>query len=269
MNILVTNDDGIYARGLWALVKELIEVGNVTVVAPDREQSAIGTALTLRQPLRVQRIECTPLPIETWAVEGTPGDAVVMALARLVKDKVDLVVSGINQGPNVGDDVLISGTVGAALQGYQRGVPAIAVSLVSRWDKRENLNVDAAARTTTLLARRFASGELSGNMFLNINAPDLPLSEINGMKVTHLAHETHIETVEEGNDGKRAYFWLVRRNICENPVSGTDIHAIEERNISITNLHTLLAPRKYHGITDAECAVIFAELKSDEAAKVK
>ncbi len=269
MNILVSNDDGIYARGLWALVKELMEVGNVTVVAPDREQSAIGTALTLRQPLRVQRIECTPLPVETWAVEGTPGDSVIMALAKLVKDKVDLVVSGINHGPNLGDDVLISGTVGAALQGYQRGLPAFAVSLASRWDKTDNLNEEPIARTAALLARRLASGEIGGNVFLNVNAPDVPLADIRGIRITNLAHETHIETVEEGNDGKRAYFWLVRHNIYENPVRETDIHTIEEKYISITNLHTFLGSRRYKSITEEQCAKIFAELKSGVTGIVK
>jgi 5'-nucleotidase len=268
MNILVTNDDGIYARGMWTLVRELMEVGNVTVVAPDREQSAIGTALTLRLPLRVQRIECTPLPVETWAVEGTPGDAVIMALARLTQDKIDLVVSGINAGPNIGDDVLISGTVGAALQGYQRGLPAIAVSLVSRWDKMDNLNDVTAAKTAALIAKRFATGELSGNMFLNVNTPDLPLAEITGMRVTRLAHETHIETVEEGNDGKRAYYWLVRRAVMEDPEKGTDIHAVGEKNISVTNLHTLLSRRRAQQITDADCDKIFAELKNGTSARV-
>jgi 5'-nucleotidase len=269
MNILVTNDDGIYARSMWTLVRELLEVGNVTVVAPDREQSAIGTALTLRMPLRVQRIECTPLPVETWAVEGTPGDAVIMALARLIKDKIDLVVSGINAGPNLGDDVLISGTVGAALQGYQRKLPAIAVSLASRWDKREGLNDGPVSKMAALIAKRFATGEFSTSMFLNLNAPDLPLDEITGMKVTRLAHETHIETVEEGNDGKRAYYWLVRRSIYENPEKGTDIHTIEEKNISVTNLHTLLSRRHAQQITDADCDKIFTELKNGASAKVK
>jgi 5'-nucleotidase len=268
MNILVTNDDGIYARGLWTLVKELSDVGNVTVVAPDREQSAIGTALTLRLPLRVQRIACTPLPVATWAVEGTPGDAVIMALARLVRDKIDLVVSGVNAGPNLGDDVLISGTVGAALQGYQRGVPAIAVSLASRWDKREILNDVTAARTAALIARRFASGTFTGNMFLNVNTPDLPLAEITGMRVTRLAHETHIETVEEGNDGKRAYYWLVRRPIAEDPEWGTDIHTVAEKTISVTNLHTLLSHRRTPQITGADCEQIFAELKNGDISKV-
>jgi 5'-nucleotidase len=268
MNILVSNDDGIYARPMWTLVKELLEVGNVTVVAPDREQSAIGTALTLRMPLRVQRIECTPLPVETWAVEGSPGDAVIMALARLCKDRIDLVVSGINAGPNIGDDVLISGTVGAALQGYQRGLPAMAVSLTSRWDKHEGLNDGPAAKVAALIAKRFASGEFSGNMFLNLNAPDTSLDEIAGMKVTHLANETHIETVEEGNDGKRAYYWLMRHSIYENPERGTDIHAIGEKNISVTNLHTFLSRRRSHRITDVECAQIFAELKNEAASKI-
>jgi 5'-nucleotidase len=275
MNILVTNDDGIYARSMWTLVKELLEVGNVTVVAPDREQSAIGTALTLRMPLRVQRIEAgcaehpvgITLPVETWAVEGTPGDAVIMALAHLVKVKIDLVVSGINAGPNIGDDVLISGTVGAALQGFERGLPAIAVSLASRWDQHEDLNDGPVAKVAALIAKRFKTGEFSGNMFLNLNAPDLPLDGLTGMKVTHLANETHIETVEEGNDGKRAYYWLIRKSVYEAPVKGTDIHAIEGKSISVTNLHTFLSRRRVQGITDADCVKIFAELKNGASAK--
>ena len=111
MKILVTNDDGIFAQGLWALVKELKSIGQVVVVAPDREQSAIGTAVTLRQPIRVQRV--TPLApgIETYSVEGTPADSIILALGKLVKGRVDLVISGINQGLNLGDNVLISGTL--------------------------------------------------------------------------------------------------------------------------------------------------------------
>jgi len=109
MRFLVTNDDGIYAPGLWALVKELIKVGEVIVVAPDREQSAIGTALTLHHPLRVQKVKAEVSGVETWAVGGTPGDSVIMGLSIFVKDKIDLVISGINNGPNIGDDVMISG----------------------------------------------------------------------------------------------------------------------------------------------------------------
>ena len=118
MKILVTNDDGIFARGLWVLAKELSSIAQVIVVAPDREQSAIGTAVTLHQPLRAQKVRPILPEIETYSVEGTPADSVILALGKLVKGKVDLVISGINQGQNLGQDVLISGTVSAALQGY-------------------------------------------------------------------------------------------------------------------------------------------------------
>ena len=117
MKILVTNDDGIFAPGLWTLVKELRNIAQVVVVAPDRQQSAIGTAVTLHQPLRIQKIRPAVPEVETYSVEGTPADSVILALGKLAKNKVDTVISGINQGPNLGNDVLISGTVGAALQG--------------------------------------------------------------------------------------------------------------------------------------------------------
>ena len=128
MSILVTNDDGVKAGGLWALAGELQKVAEVVVVAPSREQSAIGTAVTLRQPLSVEKVAPAIAGIETYAVDGTPSDSVILALGRLVKSKVDLVVSGINQGTNLGEDVHISGTVSAALQAYLRGFPVLAVS---------------------------------------------------------------------------------------------------------------------------------------------
>ena len=128
MKILVTNDDGVFAEGLWALVRELKSFARVVVVAPDREQSAIGTAITLIHPLRVQKVRSPVSEVEAYSVQGTPADSVILALEKMVVDKADLVISGINQGLNLGNDVLISGTVGAALQGYLRGFPAMAVS---------------------------------------------------------------------------------------------------------------------------------------------
>ena len=122
MQILVTNDDGIFSPGLWALVAELKSIARVVVVAPDMEQSASGTAVSLRQPLRVQKISPVVSGVEAYSVEGTPCDSVILALGKLIKDEVSLVVSGINQGHNLGDDIHISGTVGAALQGYLRGL---------------------------------------------------------------------------------------------------------------------------------------------------
>jgi 5'-nucleotidase len=234
MTILVTNDDGIFADGLWVLVRALKSIARVVVVAPDREQSAIGTAVTLHQPLRVQRVKPVVPEVDTYSVEGTPGDCVILGLSLLVKDKVDMVVSGINQGANLGDDILISGTVGAALQGYLRGLSALAVSA----EAVDGHCLDTAARLAALLARWIGSNALSGNVFLNVNLPNLPLAGIRGVEITHLASGTHTDTAEEGNDGKRKYYWLVRSRTGKTTKNQTDIWALEQGNISITPLHT-------------------------------
>ena len=236
MRILVTNDDGIFAPGLWTLVKELKNIAQVVVVAPDREQSAIGTAVTLRQPLRVQRVRPLVPEVETYSVEGTPADSVILALGKLVKNKIDLVISGINQGPNLGDDVLISGTVGAALQGYLRGLPALAISVAAA----DSLYLDNAARLATLLAKKIDSNSLPTNIFLNINLPSLPLVKIKGVKITRLASGSYTNTVEERFDGQREYYWVVRQKTNTDADRKTDIWAIEQGNISITPLHTNL-----------------------------
>ena len=117
MRILVSNDDGVYADGIWTLARELSRIAEVVIVAPDREQSAVGTAVSLRKPLRVQKLVSLIPPIQAFSVEGTPSDSVIVGLGKLVSEKVDMVVSGINQGTNLGEDVLISGTVGAARSG--------------------------------------------------------------------------------------------------------------------------------------------------------
>lgn len=124
MRVLVSNDDGIYADGIWILARQLSKIAQVIIVAPDREQSAVGTAVSLRKPLRVQKIIPLYPEIEAYSVEGTPSDSVIVALGKVIKEKVDLVISGINHGTNLGEDVLISGTVGAALSAYLRNFPA-------------------------------------------------------------------------------------------------------------------------------------------------
>ncbi len=257
MKILVTNDDGIFAQGLWTLVEELKSIARVVIVAPDREQSAIGTAVTLRQPLRVQRVRPMVPGVETYAVEGTPADSVILALDKLAKNKIDLVISGINQGPNLGDDVLISGTVGAALQGYLRGFPALAISINSV----DNLHLDNAAKLAALLAKKIDTDALPANIFLNVNLPNLPLTKIKGVKITRLASKSHIDTVEEGHDGKRAYYWLVRQKVNKNTDKKTDIWVIEQGNISITPLHTNLLNRSTPPIPDNLCSDLFQELQ--------
>ena len=234
MKILVSNDDGMFASGLWVLARELNRAGDVAVVAPDREQSAIGTAVTLTQPLRVQKIQSRVPGVQAHAVQGTPGDSVILALEKLLKGEVDVVVSGINQGLNVGTDVLISGTVGAAMQGYLRGFPAVAVSMAGT--HRTNLAV--AARIARLLAESIRRSPRRPPVFLNVNLPDLKLKELSGIRVTGLATESHLDTVQEGHDGKRGYYWLVRKRRPEmRHGEMTDIRALEEGYVSITPLH--------------------------------
>ncbi|MFQ6122550.1 MAG: 5'/3'-nucleotidase SurE [Dehalococcoidales bacterium] len=257
MKILVTNDDGIFAEGLWTLVKELRNIAQVTVVAPDREQSAVGTAVSLRQALRIRKIKPVVPEVETYAVEGTPADSVILALGNLVKGKVDLVVSGINQGFNLGDDAHISGTVGAALQGYLHGFPALAISTA-----RENSHhLDVAAKLASLLAEKIAANSLPSNILLNINLPNLPLAKIGGAQITRLASESHINTVEEEDDGREKRYRLVRQRLKKARDRKTDIGAIEQGNISITPLYTHLHNKPSSPSLDNLCADLLQELQ--------
>ncbi|MFH1382596.1 MAG: 5'/3'-nucleotidase SurE [Chloroflexota bacterium] len=259
--ILVTNDDGILAEGLWILAGELNKVAPVIVVAPDREQSAVGTAVTLSQPLRAQKVRPLVPDIEAYSVEGTPADSVILALEKLAGNEVALVVSGINNGLNVGSDVFISGTVGAALQGYLRGLPALAVSI----SPGDSQHLGDAARLAALLAAKINSSTLPQNTFLNINFPGLSVDNIGGIKTTRLANHSHIETVSEGHDGKRKYYWLVRQRANEKHHDEmTDIWAIDQGHISITPLHTYPHNGSSSGFTDGLCSEIFGRLQKNE-----
>jgi len=253
--ILVSNDDGIFAPGLWALVTELVNMDAVTAVAPDREQSATGTSVTLRNPLRVRKVTPIVEGVATFGVEGTPSDSVILGLEKLAPGS-GIVVSGINSGQNLGDDVLISGTVGAALQGYLRNLPSIAVSVGTI----DTADLRAAARLVALLAGRINRGALPRDIFLNVNLPDEPFDEIKGIRITHLAHKTHIDSVKEGNDGRRDYYWLVRRKLEIVSLDNTDIWAVEHGYISITALHTALFRRPEPLMNEAFCAEMFREL---------
>jgi len=257
MKILVTNDDGIFADGLWILVKELSKIARVVVVAPDREQSVIGTAVSLRRPLRVHSVEPIVPGVETYSVEGTPADSVILALGKLAKDSVDLVVSGINQGPNLGDDVLISGTVSAALQGYRHGLPALAFSVYTV----DNHSLGAAAKLAALLAKMIDSNALPTNILLNVNLPALPLAKIRGAKVTQPASQSHSFTVEEEYDGNEVRYRLVYRRVNKDMNRKTDVWAIEQGNISITPLHIHLLNKPAPVITDSLFSDLLHELQ--------
>jgi len=253
VRILVTNDDGILADGLWTLVGELQNIADVVVIAPDREMSAIGTAVSLRQPVRASKVTPRVDGVETYAVEGTPADSVILGLGKLAKDKVDLVISGINQGANLGDDVLISGTVGAALQATLHGFPAFAISIAIG----DNPHFGNAAKFAALLARRFNSGVLPNNICLNVN---LPLEKISGVRLTHPASKSHTDTVEERYDNGRQHYQLIRQRINKPIDEGTDIWAVEQGNISISPLLVLDAnPSPL--VSDSLCTELFQELQ--------
>lgn len=232
MRILVTNDDGVYADGLWALAKELRDVGTVTVVAPDRDQSGTGTSVTLRYPLRLTQIGSPLEGVDAYSVEGTPADSVILALRLAVKDGVDLIVSGINEGPNLGDDVFISGTVGAALQGNFYSIPAIALSIGAF----ESLHFDVAARLAKILASGLVDRGLPRRLLLNVNVPNLPREKIEGVEVTRLGEREYADRIEPGHDGKRQYHWIMRGESKWRMVPGTDVWALKQNRISITPL---------------------------------
>lgn len=258
MRILVTNDDGILSEALWLLVKELQHIAEVIVVTPDREQSAVGTAVTLRQTLRVQKVRSLLPTVETYSVEGTPSDAVILALGKLNKGKIDLIVSGINPSLNLGEDVFISGTVAAALQGFLRGFSTLAISAPngnSEW-------LDAAARVTTLLAMKVTADSRLNNILLNVNMPELPLGKINGVKLTGLASESYINTVEEGGDNQRKYYWLTRQRAVTAINDRTDIWAVDNGYVSITPLHLDRPKRPPLLVLNRICSDLFLELKA-------
>jgi len=232
VRILVSNDDGIYAPGLWTLARELSRLGEVVVVAPDREQSGVGTSVTLHNPIRLRRLEPLAAGVECYCVEGTPADSVILGIRWVMKGEVDVVVAGINEGANLGNDVFISGTVGAAFQGYFYGLPSISVSVAAL----EDLHFEPAAGLARLLVEEIGKGSLPGPFLLNVNLPNVPLSEVKGIEVTRLGRRSYGDIIQEGYDGKRKYYWIVRGNPEWEARPGTDILAIREGKVSLTPL---------------------------------
>jgi 5'-nucleotidase len=228
--ILVTNDDGIQAPGLKVLAEHLVSLGEVYIVAPEREQSAVGHSITLRHPLRIRKVD----PRMT-AVEGTPTDCVMLAYYRLLPRKPALVFSGINHGWNLGDDVTYSGTVSAAMEATLLGVPAIAVSTGRNGKK---VYYDVAAKFAAKIGRRTLKEGLPEETFLNVNLPMLPASKIKGVAVTRQGRRHYDDVIVEKVDPRgRAYFWIGDGNARWSEDKGADIEAIKSGRISITPIH--------------------------------
>jgi 5'-nucleotidase len=258
MKILVTNDDGVHADGLWTLVRELKKIGDIAVVAPDGERSAIGTAVTLFEPLHVSEF-CAPEDgVTAYAIDGSPSDSVILALGKLIREKVDMVISGINTGLNLGEDVYISGTVGAAMQGYFRGLPALAVSA----PMRSTAGPKSAAQIAAALVSKMSARRIP-RIFLNMNVPDLPPEEIRGVKITRLARSSHINTVAEENSDKLKQYRLVRERVAESGSEGTDIQAIVQGYVSITALYTSLLDKPPQRLLKKLSMELTQELKKE------
>ena len=234
MRVLLTNDDGIHAPGILALAKALRGLGEITIVAPDREQSGMGASFTMHRPVRVRRLRTRG--IRHYSVDGTPGDAVIVALGHIMaEEKPDLVISGINHGTNLGADVFLSGTVGAALHAHIRGIPAIAISMPLR--KRTRYRT-AAAVARALAERILADTEAYAGLLFNVTVPNLGPEALRGVEITNLVPRAVNFEVTHGNDGRRDYYWIgiesQTRGRRMEVQEGTDVWALREKKVSIT-----------------------------------
>ena len=228
MKILVSNDDGYQSPGLIALVSALSTIAEVAVVAPERDRSGASNSLTLDVPLRARRAENGFI-----RVDGTPTDCVHLAITGLLDDEPDLVVAGINHGPNLGDDVLYSGTVAAATEGRFLGLPAIAISMATF----EPRHLETAAQVAVRLVERLVSEPLESSTILNVNVPDLPLHQIKGFSATRLGHRHKAEPVVSSTDPRgRTIYWVGPAGPEQDAGPGTDFHALRHGYVSITPL---------------------------------
>lgn len=230
MTILVSNDDGIYAPGIYALYQAIRDLGDVHVVAPHAEQSAVGHAISLSNP-----IKCKPVERDGhffgYAVGGTPADCVKLAVYALLPKKPDLVVSGINLGPNAGISVIYSGTVSAATEGTIIGIPSMAISLATF----TNPHWDTAARVARELVPRLIERGLPPETLLNVNVPNLPYEQIKGYRVTRMGRSRFVEIFHRRTDPRNnVYFWMDgdMERLDDSP--DTDLRALEEGYVSLT-----------------------------------
>ena len=251
MRILLSNDDGIYAPGLQALHDAVKDLGEVTVVAPASEQSAVGHAITLSDPIKARPIQRNG-SFSGYAVGGTPADCVKLAVCALLPQKPDLIISGINLGPNTGISVIYSGTVSAATEGTVLGIPSMAISLASylqpRWD--------VAARAARQLAQHIARAGLPPDTLLNVNVPNLPADQIKGFAVTRMGRSRFVEKFDRRTDPQgNVYYWMDGDLELLGDVTDTDIDAVNHGYISLTPI--------WFDLTHREALPIFRQWRLD------
>ena len=242
IDILVTNDDGIQADGIRALAEALAPLGTVSIIAPDREQSATSHALTLHRPLRVRKVADGVM-----SVDGTPTDSVLLGVHGFLKRKPALVVAGINHGPNMGSDILYSGTVAAASEGMFLGIPSIAISLAT-WGPTD---FAPAARVAHRLVKTLLRRGLHEGGCLNVNVPPVPWGEIKGVRITRLGKRVYRDVIVEKTDPRgKLYYWIGGEEPTWKHDEASDFTAVEEGYVSVTPLSFELTD--YKAIVDLE-----------------
>ena len=238
-HILITNDDGIHAPGLQILFKKSRKLGQVTIIAPEHDNSAASHSLTMNRPLRVREIEAN-----VYTINGTPTDCVTIGIGKILPHKPDLVLSGINPGPNLGDDVSYSGTVSAAIEATMLGIPSIAVSLAA---ESEPLHYETAATFTVKLATMILERGLPKDTLLNVNIPNITSDKIGGLAFTRRGRRFYDDAIKEIYDpwGKKHY-WIGGGTPSFDTGEDTDSAAISVNKISITPMH--LDPTNYEAL---------------------
>lgn len=227
--ILITNDDGIQSEGIIKLYEELKSYHKVVVVAPDRERSAISRALTLYRPLRVEKVAS-----DKFSVDGTPTDCVNLAINCLFKHQIKMVVSGINKGGNMAEDITYSGTVSAAMEGLLLGVPSIAISLAAR----ENFIFETPAKIAANLVKKVLKRGLPYDTLLNVNVPNVPFDDLKGVKITRMGKKRYSDNIIEKKDPRgKKYYWLGGEEIGYEKLGDSDMEAVSEGYVSISPIH--------------------------------
>ncbi len=244
--ILITNDDGVFSEGIIKLTEVLSKKYEVCVLAPDRERSTVGHAITVRRPLRLWKIEKSLYPdgVEVYACDGTPADCVILALSDVIKKDIKMIVSGINNGGNLGDEITYSGTVAAAIEGALYGVKSMAVSLVVKNSNLNGNNFETAAVITSIIIEWMLNQPIKRGSLININIPDVSLEQIKGIKVTEKGTKLYKGKVTPLKDPRgNTYYWIAGIP-QEDKEEGTDVWAVSEGFVSLTPIDLDLTDRK-------------------------
>jgi 5'-nucleotidase len=230
MNLLLSNDDGIHADGIAALYHAVADLGEIHVVAPDTQRSAVGHAITLSDPIKTQPVELNGKPFG-YAASGTPADCVKLAVCALLDERPDLVISGINLGPNAGIAAIYSGTVSAATEGTILGIPSMAISLGTF----TNPIWDTAAHVARRLAKHLHAHPLPEGTLLNVNVPNIPLNEVKGFAATRMGRSRYVEVFDKRMDPRgNVYYWMDGEMECTGNPENTDLQALADGYVSLT-----------------------------------